>query len=245
MLLDDDDMPRGRVLTRKEALALLGGAAVAAFLPQRGRAASTTSCIVRPELTEGPFYVDEQLERSDIRVNPADGAVCDGALLALAFNVSRLTKSGCDPLAGSLVDVWHCDAHGAYSDVKRGGPDGASTLGKKFLRGYQITDKDGAVRFTTIYPGWYPGRAVHIHFKIRSAPGAKNSFDFASQVFFDDLLSDSVFAAAPYTSRGARSTRNADDGIFSDGGRELLLDVKKDGTGYAATFDIAMDIGEA
>src|SRR5207244_2699335 len=100
-----------------------------------------------------------------IRSDPSDGSVKPGAPLRLALRVSRLTAGSCAPLPGAMVDVWHCDALGAYSDVS---DPGGSTVGKKFLRGYQVTDAEGLVRFTTIYPGAYPGRAVHIHFKIRS-----------------------------------------------------------------------------
>ena len=164
-----DDAPEGRILTRRETLALLGSSSL--FLLSRGalRAAApaTPGCIARPEQTEGPYFVDEALDRSDIRSDPADGSVTPGARLDLTLNVSRIAKGACVPLAGAIVDLWHCDALGVYSDVRDPHFD---TTGKKFLRGFQATDTNGAARFTTIYPGWYPGRAVHIHFKVRTAP---------------------------------------------------------------------------
>jgi protocatechuate 3,4-dioxygenase beta subunit len=105
----------------------------------------------------------------------------------------------------------------------------------KFLRGHQLTDASGKASFTTVYPGWYPGRTVHIHFKIRSG-----SEEFTSQLYFDDATSDAVFQQQPYAARGQRTTRNANDGVFRSGGSDLLLNVQPSGGGYAATFDIGL-----
>jgi protocatechuate 3,4-dioxygenase beta subunit len=193
--------------------------------------------VVRPELTGGPYYVDEELSRSDIRSDPASGEVKAGAPLELTFNVSRIAAGACVPLVGAVVDVWHCDALGVYSDVRDPGFD---TRGQKFLRGYQITDSDGSARFTTIYPGWYPGRAVHVHFKVRSAPEADKGFEFTSQLFFDDDLTDQVHAQEPYASKGPRNLRNARDGIFNQGDPGLVLDVAPSDLGYTTTFEIAL-----
>ena len=117
-------------------------------------------CVVRPELTEGPYFVDEKINRSDIRTDTTTNAVSAGVPLVLTFLVSQIGSSACTPLQGAQVDIWHCDALGVYSDVS--GNSG------NFLRGYQVTDANGQAQFTTIYPGWYRGRAVHIHFKIRT-----------------------------------------------------------------------------
>jgi protocatechuate 3,4-dioxygenase beta subunit len=193
-------------------------------------------CVVRPELTEGPYYVDEQLNRSDIRSDPSTGAVKAGALLALTFNVSRAVSGACSPLADAIVDVWHCDATGLYSDVEANG-----TVGQEFLRGYQVTDANGVARFTTIYPGWYQGRAVHIHFKVRSAASATSAYEFTSQLFFDDDLTDQVHAEEPHASKGQRDMLNSEDGIYSQGGSQLVLAVTETSDGYAATFDIALE----
>src|SRR5690606_14847228 len=120
--------------------------------------------------------------RSDIRADPSDGAMVQGAQLDLTFNVSQIDSNGCNALASAQVDIWHCDAAGVYSDaVDRS----FNTVGKTFLRGYQMTDANGVAKFLTIYPGWYPGRAVHIHFKIRI-----NNYEFTSQLFFDDAFTD-------------------------------------------------------
>jgi len=182
--------------------------------------------------------VDAKLNRSDIRSDPGDGTARPGAPLRLTLRVSRLAAGACAPLPGAMVDLWHCDAAGVYSDVV---DPGGSTVGKKFLRGYQLTDGEGLARFTTIYPGWYPGRAVHIHFKVRAAASGGRVHDFTSQVFFDDALSDRVFAQAPYAARGQRRVVNARDGIFRQAGAQLMLAVTPAAPGYAASFDLALE----
>jgi protocatechuate 3,4-dioxygenase beta subunit len=95
----------------------------------------------------------------------------------------------------------------------------------------------------TIYPGWYQGRAVHIHFKVRANTAAGQGREFTSQLFFDDALSDKVYTQAPYNSRGQRTTRNNNDGIYRSGGNQLTLALRESGQGYAATFDIGMQMG--
>jgi protocatechuate 3,4-dioxygenase beta subunit len=248
----DDDAPIGRVLARREVLALFGttaGAAVlASWAPLRaGRrpplsvadAVAAESCVVRPELTEGPYFVDERLNRSDIRSDPTTGEVRPGTTLALNFVVTRIDGSTCTPFEGALVDVWHCDAGGTYSDVQDSGFD---TRGEQFLRGYQVTAADGTASFVTIYPGWYQGRTVHIHFKIRTDPDSTSGLEFTSQLFFDDALTDVVFAQQPYAAKGERTLRNAGDGIYQQGGSQLVLSVTDDGAGgYVATFEIGVD----
>ncbi len=228
--------------TRRKALAVLGAAAaVLAPLAHRARAQSrsTPACVVRPSQTEGPYFVEERLDRSDIRSEPGKGTPKPGVPLRVAFRVSRVNAGECVPLAGAQIDVWHCDAAGVYSDVRDPGFD---TRGQKFLRGYQKTDANGVATFGTIYPGWYRGRAVHIHFKVRYPADAKRTHEFTSQIYFDDALSDTIFTAAPYALRGKRDTRNADDGIYSRGGRQLMLPLAKEDAGYAGTFELGLTI---
>jgi protocatechuate 3,4-dioxygenase beta subunit len=253
--MHNDDRPIGQLLTRREALRVLGltGAAlVVSCAPEvmggvpltepastgdmaNGTPSALPACVVRPEMTEGPYFVDERLLRSDIRSDPSTGELREGAPLELTVNVSRVNSNGCSPLADATVDIWHCDALGVYSDVS---DPGFSTVGQKFLRGYQVTNANGQVKFTTIYPGWYQGRTVHIHFKIRSG-----NYDFTSQWFFDDELSDQVFTRQPYAAEGERTTRNANDGIFLNGGSHLMLEVAEVGEGFAARSDIGLDLG--
>jgi protocatechuate 3,4-dioxygenase beta subunit len=156
-----DDQPVGRVLSRREVLATLGAASAAIILPlgmRNGRVvlpdgSLLPACVVRPAQTEGPYFVDEKLNRSDIRSDPSNGKVSDGALLDLMIRVSKVSGASCVPLAGAVVDVWQCDAHGVYSDVKDIGGQ-FNTVGQKFLRGHQLTGKEGEARFKTVYPGW-------------------------------------------------------------------------------------------
>ena len=266
----DDDEPVGRVLSRREILRLLGGGtaalALVACAPAVVQTAATATpaaalplatstlaasalvtstlateaiaCVVRPAMTEGPYFVDEMLNRSDIRIDTADDSVSEGRLLLLNFRVQQIDGSGCVPLAGVQVDVWHCDAEGVYSDVSERGFD---TTGHTFLRGYQVTDANGLATFATIYPGWYSGRTVHIHYKIRTDPAASEGYEFTSQLFFDDALSDQVFANAPYNAKGQRNTLNSNDGIFQ-GGDQTVLTLAPLDDGFSTTFDIALDL---
>ncbi len=243
--MTDEDRPAGHLLSRREVVAFLGAAGVVwlagGSLFSRRAVASTLgpSCVVRPAQTEGPYFVDERLNRSDIRSDPTDGRIRPGTPLALTLLVSRLNSGDCQPLAGAQVDIWHCDALGVYSDVQ---DPGFNTIGQKFLRGYQITDARGDARFVTVYPGWYPGRTVHIHFKIRTAPVAQRSFEFTSQVYFDDVLTDRVHAHPPYAAQGPRTERNQHDWIFRRGGDQLMLAPTARADGYAASFAIGLQL---
>ena len=266
---DNDDALIGRLMTRREVLALFGvaGAAIvvgcddgngdSASSPTAGATraptsaataagtatgASTTTvpaCVVVPELTEGPFFIDEVLDRSDIRSDPSDNSVADGDQLDITVNVSRVGGDGsCAPLANAQVDVWQCDALGVYSGVEdiAGQFD---TSDQQFLRGYQRTDSSGQAAFTTIYPGWYMGRATHVHFKVRTDDG----YEFTSQWFFDDAFSDTVHTQGAYASKGASGRpQNGDDGIYPGTNGLLTLDVAESNGVYATTFDIGLQI---
>lgn len=257
--IDDDDRPVGRFLTRREILVLMGAAgtatALAACGPSGGSPAATASatstgtatgtpgasgtagavvpsCVVVPELTEGPYYIDTDLERSDIRPDTTTGQVAAGTPLAITFAVSMLDGGACVALADAVVDVWHCDALGVYS--------GVSGNSGNFLRGVQRTDANGAATITTVYPGWYSGRAVHIHFKVRTDPDDASGYELTSQLFFDDDTSREAYAAEPYLSKGPQDVTNDRDGIFGQTDGTTLLDAQRTGDGYAATFSIAL-----
>ncbi|HXW06365.1 MAG TPA: intradiol ring-cleavage dioxygenase [Vicinamibacterales bacterium] len=238
---NDDEMV-GRLLTRRELVALFGAAA-AATLSARPAAQAPSglpvpACVVQPQQTEGPYFVDEMLLRSDIRSDPATGAVKPGAPLAVTVVVSEVSSGGtCTPIRNAQVDLWQCDAAGMYSDVQDRTFD---TVGQKFLRGHQITDASGKVNFVTIYPGWYPGRAVHIHFKVRTPAEAGRGHEFTSQFYFEESLSDAVFAREPYSAHAGQRTLNTRDRIYQGGGSELMLPVTQSGTGYAATFNLGI-----
>jgi protocatechuate 3,4-dioxygenase beta subunit len=248
--MDRDDVQVGRLLSRREIIALLGASGLAALAgckPSREVAAIGTAtgsvlpaCIVRPEQTEGPYFVDGRLDRSDIRSDPQTGAIKAGAPLQLSIVVSRIgERAACTPLSGARIDLWQCDAAGVYSGVKDPSFD---TLGQQFLRGNQLTDATGTARFTTIYPGWYRGRTVHVHFKVRTEPAAARGYEFTSQIYFDDALTDRVHARAPYASIGQRTVRNEGDRIFRSNGDQLMLAVAEDAQGYAGTFHLGLQI---
>ena len=260
--MENDDKPVGEILNRMDALKLLGIGS-AAFLAACASEETSTlvptdvltqvsstqisatlstalACVVRPELTIGPYFVDERLERSDIRSNSSDNSVKEGLPLTLNINVASVSNNDCIPVEGAQVDIWHCDAQGQYSGVSDQGFD---TSGQDFLRGYQRTDANGAVRFQTVYPGWYPGRAVHIHFTIRTQGADGGEYQFTSQFFFDDALTDQVHSLEPYSSKGQRDRRNSDDNIFLGGGDQLLLNLQGDTTnGYTGSMNIGLDL---
>jgi protocatechuate 3,4-dioxygenase beta subunit len=195
------------------------------------------NCIVTPALTEGPYFVDERIDRSDIRSDPASGAISEGIPLRLLMTVSTVEGGACSPLAGAVVDVWHCDALGNYSDIS-GGAGQENTSGQKFLRGYQVTDPNGSVEFLTIYPGWYSGRAIHIHYKVRTDPAAEQGLEFTSQLFFDEAINDTVTTTrSPYSQKGTPDQRNSTDNIFDP---QLIVPVVADGDGYAGNFHVGV-----
>ena len=232
------------MLTRREALSWIGAGGAALMTGGFSDVAAQTrnsalACVARPQQIEGPYFIDTRLNRSDIRYDPWTKVISHGVPLYLTFRVAQFAGSTCVPLTGAQVDLWQCDAEGLYSDVKDFQED---TTGFRFLRGYQLTDRSGLATFTTIYPGWYPGRTVHIHFKIRTWPNGRSAEakEFTSQIYFDDAVTDEVHAEPPYSKRGPRKVRNNRDVISLIGGNRLLLPLREDRKGYAGTFDIAL-----
>ena len=200
-----------RAITRRRALQWAGGvglAAVASAWSGNGESAgsaetaTTTAqaatettaappdCVLMPELTEGPYYLDLDLVRSDLTENRP----------------------------GVAVDLWHCDAEGVYSGVE--GAEGGT-----FCRGVQLTDDDGTAAFRTLFPGWYTGRAVHIHVKVSAVGGQTHT----GQLFFDSEAISTVYAAEPYAERGNPDTPNESDGIYAEGDGVTVVAVTVDG----------------
>jgi protocatechuate 3,4-dioxygenase beta subunit len=173
-------------------------------------------CTRTAEETEGPFYFEVDRVRSDIR----EGR--DGAPLRLGVRVRDLSN-GCEPIPNAVVDVWHCDATGSYSEP-----------GATYLRGLQVANRDGIVEFTTIYPGWYPGRTVHIHAKVH----LDKQTVLTTQFYFDDAFTDRVFSLEPYAGDTGRDALNDSDPLFE---KALELSLSKEGGAYLGliTLDVA------
>ena len=229
------------------ALAGMGTRWGAVAQAQKTIAQKAASLVLAPEMTEGPYWVDEKLKRSDLRLDPADKTLQKGLPLNLSIKVSALKNGVIVPLSGAYVDLWHCNALGVYSDVSM-----QNTVGRKFLRGYQVTDDKGQVQFTTVYPGWYQGRTVHIHARVRTVSGSKTTNDFTTQFFFDDAVTAHVYKQAPYAARPNRDMLNATDGIYNGparngkttrpGGEIMLLKLTEDSRHAVGTFDMLLDL---
>ncbi|AGK58553.1 intradiol ring-cleavage dioxygenase [Hyphomicrobium denitrificans 1NES1] len=237
-----------RFLSRRQALRSILAAPASAILAERAHAAEVTpaaadqppgQCRLLPQAVEGPYYFDPKLVRSDI----AEGR--PGIRLRLEL---RIIESGtCAPIPNARVDVWHADAQGIYSGYSGQGPNyDTSTKGESFLRGTQMTDEDGRVKFKSIYPGWYPGRTPHIHVKVFIGETRVAT----AQVYFPDEFSARIYTTyEPYNLRSISDTTNDEDSIFRDGERDgggTVLAVNQDGDTVSAGLLIGVDqTGEA
>lgn len=213
------------VLPRRAALA--GLAATASLFA--GRAFAQAACIATPSATEGPFYFDPALERADI----TEGR--PGSPLELSL---RIVDQDCRPVPLARVEIWHADAGGEYSGFGRG--LGAKGPRATFMRGALRADESGHAAFRTIWPGWYPGRTPHIHFKVRPDDGERRTL--TGQLYFPDDISERIYrTAAPYAARpGRRITTNDDDGLFRRGGALTSAVVAERPGGYLAELTIAL-----
>jgi protocatechuate 3,4-dioxygenase beta subunit len=222
-------------------------------------ASTNKTCILKPssiklqgtpQQTEGPYFVDGMPNRSDIRSDPSDGSVQQGIPLHLVIHVYDVDNGSCTPLRGARVDIWHANPQGTYSSVKDQG-----TTGKKYLRGYQVTDDNGSVRLTTIYPGWYQGRAIHIHDKVRTFNGSEKTLEWTSQLYLNNSITQQVSTQPPYSNRGPPDMTNEHDGIYTggstdglvprDSGEHLMLNLTKDKQSYLGTFNIVLNSGQS
>jgi protocatechuate 3,4-dioxygenase beta subunit len=219
------------LLTRRNTLLRLAGLVgaglgIEALKPgdgPAGVASGAVKCVLTPEQTEGPFYI----ENEKVRRNITDGR--RGTPLTLRATV--VDASSCKPIKGAAVDIWHCDAGGIYS----GFGQGASS--RTFLRGMQKTNASGLALLKTIYPGWYQGRTVHIHVKVHVGGNVVHT----GQLYFPDSLTDKVFRKAPYKSRPGRTTRNSNDFVFANGGKNSMVSVRADGAGgYIASITMGV-----
>jgi protocatechuate 3,4-dioxygenase beta subunit len=230
-----------RKIGRREALAILGATSAAltlgcgssptsptdtaAITTTTSSAATTTggACAVTPNETIGPYPSLIDLFRSDIREGKS------GTTLTLTLTVVNASNS-CSPLAGVNVEIWQCDATGNYSQY-------GSQTAQTYLRGIQTTDANGQVTFTTVYPGWYQGRATHIHIEVtRGGSSVK-----ATQIAFPESVNAEVYGSGVYASRGSNPTSNTRDGIFADSINSELATVSGNpASGYAAAFTVGL-----
>jgi len=219
-------------LTRRESLLRFAGlaAAVGAGAAWEGAGSGSAAveqglvqCVLTPELTEGPYFVAGEALRHDITEGKP------GTPLALSLRV--LNASTCKVVKHAAVDIWHCDALGVYSGAVAG------NSGTNFLRGVQRTNANGVATFKTIYPGFYQGRAVHIHVKVH----VRGNVVHTGQLFFPAATTNAVYAKAPYAQHGTTAdTPNAADAIFRNGGSYGMLKLKKASSGYAASITMGV-----
>ncbi|HLG36692.1 MAG TPA: hypothetical protein VI338_01045 [Nitrososphaera sp.] len=197
-----------------------------------------------PQQTEGPYFVDGMPNRSDILADTSTGTVQEGMPLNVTINVYDVDDGDCVPISNAQVDLWHANSQGVYSGVE-------GSTGTNFLRGYQLTDSNGTVQFSTVYPGWYEGRAIHIHAKVRTFEGSTETFEWTSQFYLPNSINEQVHTQPPYSDHGPVGMANEQDGIYngpstdglvqSNTGTHLMLALTEAGQGYAGTFNIVVD----
>ena len=244
-------------LRRREAFVLLGGAGITGLLAgcgdddavssvagQRSDSGAASSCVLTPEVTEGPYWIDNNLTRRDIREGKG------GLPLAIVFTVQNART--CDPIPRADVEIWHCDALGEYSgfDTGSGGGPGAPpppggggqepSSTTRYLRGHQKANAKGQARFLTVFPGWYAGRTPHIHLKVHVGGDVVHT----GQVFFADRIAAEVYRRAPYRSHGQPEMTNAQDSIYAQAGKSRArLKLRRRGAskpGYRGTITLGV-----
>jgi protocatechuate 3,4-dioxygenase beta subunit len=216
------------------------------------------TCVTAKEETPGPYWFDVDSIRSDLREDrPGTPLV----LAVRAHDLSQCTNGAAPtPIPNSVVEIWHCDAGGVYSGFESasaggpgvGGPGGgtsddsyssgdteaATSDDGTYLRGAQVADRNGIVQFTTIYPGWYRGRTVHIHLKLH----VDRKTVVTTQLYFDEAVNDAVFATSPYAEHTGRQTRNQDDSIYDPSG---LVTVRRTASGHLGVINLGVTASTA
>jgi protocatechuate 3,4-dioxygenase beta subunit len=233
--MDEHTLPEDDRTTRRGSLVKLGGLLAFVVGATGWRTASSdgagpaavasgeVTCVLTPEQTEGPYYI----AREKVRRNITEGR--PGVPLLLRARV--VDASTCKVVRGAAVDIWHADAGGAYSGF------GSSAGSRTFMRGIQRTNVNGFAVFRTVYPGWYPGRTVHIHVKVHIGGNVMHT----GQLYFPDSLTDAVYRKSPYDVRPGRDMRNADDAVYRNGGRKSILSVRKNAAGvHVATITMGV-----
>lgn len=206
-----------------------------------GTGSSDGNCVVTPTEVEGPYpYVGGEITNPLQRTDVTGGQ--PGLPLTITFSVVN-TNSSCAAVEGARIDIWHCNKDGYYSGYgsQNGGSLGTkSYLGETWLRGYQLTAADGTAKFTTIYPGWYQGRATHIHIEVF----VNNVLKKTTQITFPETISDAVHVTTLYAAHGKNTMRNASDGIFNNSATDLANETValtgNTSSGYAGSYNIGI-----
>jgi len=229
---------KSRKMGRREALAAMGAASAAIALgcgdsptsPSTTTSSGSTTttstnaaCAVTPTETIGPYPSLTDLFRSDIRETK------QGTQLTLTIKVVNVSGA-CAPVSGANVEIWHVDAAGNYSQY------GTQTT-QTYLRGIQTTNSNGEVTFVTIYPGWYQGRATHIHLEVMVNGVSRK----VTQMAFPETVNNAVHASGVYSSRGTNPMSNLSDGIFADSlSSEIVTPTGDPTSGYSAAFQVGI-----
>ena len=218
---------RDPLLRRREALAALGALGVGTVWGARSLLGSSPAlaapdCVLQKEVTEGPYYLDLDLMRRNIKGDRK------GTALSLRFTV--VEASACRPISNATVEIWHADAAGEYS--------GVSGNGGNYLRGGQRTNAAGVARFDTIFPGWYRGRTPHIHMKVFVSGHEVHT----GQVFFRPATYAAVYRQGVYATRGQADTDNTEDMIYREAGARAICPLTRRSGGYAGTMTIGVDV---
>jgi protocatechuate 3,4-dioxygenase beta subunit len=175
---------------------------------------ANTSCILAPEVTDGPYYVVGEYLRSNVK----EEEYCEGVDLFL--EVQYVDVNTCEPVPAVAVDVWNCNATGIYSGISTSGNYAADGYNSTYLRGIQLTDHDGVVQFETIFPGHYEGRATHTHLLAHTNATVEPNGTISvwnapvthiGQLFWPEALRSAVEAIYPYTTNTQAVTSNDDD----------------------------------
>jgi protocatechuate 3,4-dioxygenase beta subunit len=231
MPANDEGPDKDFALTRRQTLGLAGTAGAAIVIGGKLTgfpgvddsdaylADAAKKCAkLTPELTEGPYYVDVNKVRRDIRESLAG--------VPLLLKIRIINPKTCKPIRHAAVDVWHASAAGKYSDIASEG-----TTGQTFLRGLQFTNKKGVATFQTVYVGHYAGRAPHIHVKVHTGSRQAGSgisgghVAHTGQLFFPDATSASVYKTSAYTNTNDQVVLNAADGIYNQGGSKSVVNL--------------------
>jgi len=211
-----------------------------AIISQEESAAAAAGCVVTPKESVGPFpYPGGEINNPLQRVDVTEGQA--GMPIVFTFTVVN-TNNNCLVVPNARVDIWHCNKDGYYSGYgnQTGGTFGLRDYtGETWLRGYQVTDVNGIAIFNSIYPGWYAGRATHIHLEVF----INNKLKKPAQLAFPEVTSNKVHVMPLYAAHGLNTKTNLADGVFGNSATDLANEtftVIKNGNTLFATYTIGI-----